>query len=59
VSNAAELLKRRSQSIKRAKKEMMNNEQEWEQRKAEMEFNIANRPLLVEQGILIPHLSHV
>ena len=48
VNNAIELKKRKEMSIMRAKKNMNKLERDWDAQKAEIEFNVANKPLLVE-----------
>jgi hypothetical protein len=48
-SNAAQLKRKRMNSIQRAKDQMKYLENVYNQQKAIMEFNVANRPLLVEQ----------
>ena len=35
--------------MRKAKEDMMINEKTWDKAKAEIEFKVANRPLLVEQ----------
>jgi len=37
-------------SLGRAKESMKRLERNWEEQKAQIEFNVANKPLLVEQG---------
>lgn len=37
-------------SIRKAKDNMVRLEKNWETQKAQIEFNVANKPLLVEQG---------
>lgn len=49
VSNVATLKKRRKESLERAKQNMKSLEQAYDNIKAGIEFNVANRPLLVEQ----------
>ena len=49
VSNAATLKKRRDMSKATARKNMANVEKTYDQIKADIEFKVANRPLLVEQ----------
>jgi hypothetical protein len=36
-------------SIKRARENMMRLERDWEEQKAQIEYNVANKPLLVEK----------
>ena len=48
TSNAAQLKQKRMNSIQRAKDQMKYLENVYNQQKAIMEFNVANRPLLVE-----------
>jgi len=48
-SNTNELKKKRNNSIQRARDQMKYLENVYNQQKAIMEFNVANRPLLVEQ----------
>lgn len=48
VSNVAELRRRKTESIARAKENMQRLEKNWEDQKAQIEFNVANKPLLVE-----------
>lgn len=52
VNNAIELKKRKTMSLGRAKESMKRLERNWEEQKAQIEFNVANKPLLVEQGKL-------
>jgi hypothetical protein len=49
ASNTALLRKKRQNGLQRAKDEMRYLEDVYNQQKALMEFNVANRPLLVEQ----------
>lgn len=49
VNNASVLKKNRLEAIAKAKRELSNKEKTYEQIKAGIEFNVANRPLLVEQ----------
>jgi uncharacterized protein YdhG (YjbR/CyaY superfamily) len=49
-STAQELLRRKKASIKKAKTQMKQLEQNWDNQKQIIEFNIANKPLLVEQA---------
>ena len=49
VNNSSALKKNRHESLAKAKREMANKEKAYEQIKAGIEFNVANRPLLVEQ----------
>ena len=48
-SNSAALKRKRMNSLQRAKDEMKYKENVYNQQLAIMEFNVANRPLLVEQ----------
>jgi septin family protein len=47
-NNAAQLKKKRNNSLQRARDQMKYLENVYNQQKAIMEFNVANRPLLVE-----------
>jgi hypothetical protein len=38
----------REASMQRTRQEMLIKEKLWERKKAEIEYNVANRPLLVE-----------
>lgn len=49
ISNVAVLRKKKAESIKRGKDNMHKLEKNWEEQKAAIEFNVANKPLLVEQ----------
>lgn len=49
VNNASVLKKNRMEAIAKAKRELSTKEKTYEQIKAGIEFNVANRPLLVEQ----------
>lgn len=49
VSNQSSLAKKRHQALQRAKKQMKSFKTSYAQIKAQIEFNVANRPLLVEQ----------
>lgn len=49
ANNALELKKKRQNSLQRAKDQMRYLENVYNQQKAIIEFNVANRPLLVEQ----------
>jgi len=49
ANNALELKKKRTHGLQRAKDQMRYLESVYDQQKAIMEFNVANRPLLVEQ----------
>ena len=49
VNNAIELKKRKTLSIARAKDNVKRLEKNWEEQKAQIEYNVANKPLLVEQ----------
>lgn len=49
ANNALELKKKRTNGLQRAKDQMKYLENVYDQQKAIMEFNVANRPLLVEQ----------
>ena len=48
VDNQAALLAQREAHEERHRQEMLINEKRWERKKAEIEYNVANRPLLVE-----------
>ena len=49
MNTAAELKKRKTESIRRAKLNMLRLEKAWDEKKQQIEFNVANKPLLVEQ----------
>jgi hypothetical protein len=49
ANNTLELKRKRKMSMTRAKNQMRDLENIYEEKKAIMEFNVANRPLLVEQ----------
>ena len=49
-STTQELIKRKKASIKKARTQMKQLEQNWDNQKQLIEFNIANKPLLVEQA---------
>ena len=49
ANNALELKKKRTNGLQRARDQMKYLENVYNQQKAIMEFNVANRPLLVEQ----------
>jgi hypothetical protein len=49
VSNAALLKKKRDMSKAAARRQMQRFEKDYDNVKADIEFNVANRPLLVEQ----------
>lgn len=48
IDNQAALLAMREQSMAQKREEMLINEKLWERKRAEIEYNVANRPLLVE-----------
>jgi hypothetical protein len=48
VSNGASLAKKREVALERAKQQMGAFKTSYDQIKAQIEFNVANRPLLVE-----------
>ena len=48
ANNALELKKKRTNGLQRARDQMKYLENVYNQQKAIMEFNVANRPLLVE-----------
>lgn len=50
VNNSATLKMRKADSIRRSRENNKRLEQNWEQQKQMIEFNVANKPLLVEQG---------
>lgn len=49
VSNSKSLAQMRSESMDRKRKELGTLQKTYDQIKAQIEFNVANRPLLVEQ----------
>ena len=49
IDNQAVLVQQRESSLRRAREEMMVKEKTWDRSKAEIEYRVANRPLLVEQ----------
>ena len=49
ANNALELKKKRKHSLQRAKDQMKYLENVYNQQKAMMDLNVANRPLFVEQ----------
>jgi len=61
ANTAAELQSRKAASIRRARQGMRRLEQLWEQQKALIEFNVANKPLLVEQvsKAFVRHLQQI
>ena len=61
ANTTAELQRRKAESIRRARQGMKRLEQAWEQQKALIEFNVANKPLLVEQvsKAFIRHLQQI
>lgn len=48
VDNQAALMAMREANQSKIRQEMMIKEKLWERKKAEIEYNVANRPLLVE-----------
>ena len=48
VDNQAALNAMREASMRQKYEEMLINEKQWDRKKAEIEYNVANRPLLVE-----------
>ncbi len=48
VDNQAALQAMRETNMRQRFEEMVINEKSWERKKAEIEYNVANRPLLVE-----------
>ena len=48
MDNQAALQAQRDQNMERIRQQLMINEKLWERKKAEIEYNVANRPLLVE-----------
>lgn len=49
VSNSLTLAKKRQEALARGKRRMQQQKQEYDNKKAEINYNVANRPLLVEQ----------
>jgi hypothetical protein len=49
VSTSNELLKRKKQSLRRARDKSNRLERLWAEQKEAILFNVANKPLLVEQ----------
>lgn len=48
VNNSVELQRRKAQSLSKARQTMNKLERDYEAQKAQIEFNVANKPLLVE-----------